>query len=67
MLSELIIVITMYEFILAQSPHAMKGLIIDLSFANHGMFRAFGSLLFLPFVLYWKTTALPSCSGMIYF
>ena len=60
-LSELITLISMYEFILAQSPHAMKGLIIGLSFAIRGIFRAFGSLLFLPFVLYWKTTSLPSC------
>ena len=66
MLSELIIVISMYEFILAQSPHTMKGLIIGLSFAIRGIFRALGSFLFLPFVLYWKTSSLPSC-GTIYF
>ena len=65
-LFELITLIAMYEFILAQSPHAMKGLIIGLSFAIRGIFRAFGSLLFLPFVLYWKTTSLPSC-GTVYF
>ena len=65
-LFELIILISMYEFILAQSPHAMKGLIIGLSFAIRGIFRAFGSLLFLSFVLYWKTISLPSC-GTVYF
>ena len=65
-LFELIIVITMYEFILAQSPQAMKGLIIGLSFAIRGIFRALGSLLFLSLVLYWKMTSLPSC-GTVYF
>ena len=65
-LFELIILISMYEFILAQSPHAMKCLIIGLSFATLGIFRAFGSLLFLSFALYWKTTSLPSC-GTVYF
>ena len=65
-LFELITLISMYEFILAQSPHAMMGLIISLSFAIRGIFRAFGSLLFLSFVLYWKMTSLPSC-GTVYF
>ena len=65
-LFEMIILISMYEFILAQSPHAMKGLTIGLSFAIRGIFRAFGSLLFLSFVLYWKTTSFPSC-GTVYF
>ena len=59
-LFELITLIAMYEFILAQSPRAMKGLIVGLSFAIRGIFRAFGSLLFLPFVLYWKTSSLPT-------
>ena len=65
-LFEMLVVISMYEFILAQSPHAMKGLIIGLSFAIRGIFEASGALLFLPFVLYWKTTSLPSC-GTVYF
>ena len=65
-LFEMIILISMYAFILAQSPHAMKGLIIGLSFAIRGIFRAFGPLLFLSFALYWKTTSLPSC-GTVYF
>ena len=65
-LFELITLISMYEFMLAQTPHAMKGLIIGLSFAIRGIFRALGSFLFLSFVLYWKTTSLPSC-GTVYF
>ncbi len=62
----LIVFVTKYEFILAQSPHAMKGLLIGLSFAIHGLFRILGGVSTLPFVLYWKETSLPSCST-VYF
>ena len=64
-LFNLMTVIAMYEFVLAQSPHAMKGLLIGVSFAIHGLFQMFGALIVLPFSLHWHGSSKPSC-GTVY-
>ena len=40
-----------YEFISAQSPHSMKGLLIGLLFAIQGIFKFLGAISVLPFSL----------------
>ena len=42
---------TSFEFISAQSPHTMKGVLVGSFFAILGVFRAFGTLLLIPFSL----------------
>ena len=57
-----------YEFICAQSPHAMKGLLIGTFFAVKGIFQLIGSLLSFPFVN-WTTEQeglLLSCGSIYY-
>ena len=54
-----------YEFICAQSPHAMKGLIIGTFFAIKGIFQLIGALIVLLFSTVY-TTPRPSC-GSAYF
>ena len=44
-----IVVITVLEFISAQSPQSMKGLLIGVFFVIQGLFQLIGSLLFLLF------------------
>ena len=56
-----------YEFICAQSPHAMKGLLIGTFYAIKGVFQLIGALVvFVPFYTYRLTTNLPSC-GFVYY
>ena len=50
---------SVFEFICAQSPYAMKGLLIGVFFALKGVFQLFGVLLWIPFN-YWKPL-FPSC------
>ena len=47
----LIIITTTYEFILAQSPQSMKGLIIGVFFAIRGLFHFLNSIIIIPFSL----------------
>ena len=54
-----------YEFICAQSPHAMKGLIIGTFFAIKGIFQLIGALIVLPFSTVY-TTLHPSCGSTYY-
>jgi peptide/histidine transporter 3/4 len=54
-----------YEFICAQSPHAMKGLIIGTFFAIKGIFQLIGALIVLPFSTMY-TTVHPSCGSAYY-
>ena len=61
----MLIDIALYEFIYAQSPHSMKGLLIGLSFAIQGLFQAIGAVLAYPFMLF-ISSSLPSC-GMSYY
>ena len=59
-LSPLVVMTTTLEFIAAQSPHFMKGLIIGLLFAIIGVFRMIGALALIPFSLkdIWSTTSM---------
>ena len=42
---------TVFEFIAAQSPHSMKGLVVGIFFVISGFFNLLGSLILLPFSL----------------
>ena len=44
-----LISITVYEFISAQSPHTMKGLLLGVFYAFKGLFITLGSILTIPF------------------
>ena len=63
-LSVMFIYPALYEFICAQSPHSMKGLLIGLSFAIRGIIELLASLFLVPFML--SKFSLPSC-GMEYY
>ena len=45
----LLVVTTVFEFIAAQSPHSMKGLIVGLFFTITGFFQLLSSFALLPF------------------
>ena len=51
-----LVLTTSFEFISAQSPHSMKGLLIGLLYAIRGMFKFLGAMSILPFSLkvLWK-------------
>ena len=56
-----------YEFILAQSPHAMKGLLIGTFFAIKGVFQLLAVLtVYLPFIGWSSDPSFPSC-GFVYY
>ena len=53
-----------FEFICAQSPHSMKGVLIGIFFATKGLFQLIGVLgILLPFS-FWKTSRY---AGLVYF
>ena len=54
-----------YAFICAQSPHAMKGLLIGTFFAIKGIFQLLGALISLSF-LKWKDDFVMSCGSMYF-
>ena len=58
-LGYMLIYISSYEFICAQSPHEMKGLLIGVFFAVRGVFQFLGAALMEPFY-FWKPL-FPSC------
>ena len=47
----MIIIATAFEFISAQSPHSMKGLLVGVFFAIKGLFQLSSAILLLPFSL----------------
>ena len=56
-----------YEFICAQSPHAMKGLLIGTFFLIKGLFRFLGvTAVLIPFTWWDFNTSFPSC-GFVYY
>ena len=60
------IITTILEFITAQSPYSMRGLLVGVFFAIMGFFQFVGSLILLPFYLphFWSTggnTPLVNC------
>ena len=66
-IGKMLFYIAAYEFICAQSPHAMKGLLIGTFYTIKGVFQLIGALvIFVPFYTYRLTTNLPSC-GFVYY
>lgn len=63
--SRMLIIIPLYEFICAQSPHSMKGMLIGLIYAIQGVVDLLGRVIQIPFVWYWKYSY-PSC-GFVYY
>ena len=56
-----------YEFICAQSPHAMKGLLIGTFFLIKGLFQFLGiTAVLFPFTWWGFETSFPSC-GFVYY
>ena len=55
--SPVLITTTAFEFISAQSPHSMKGLLVGVFFAIKGLFQLSSAILLLPFSLphFWET------------
>ena len=59
--------IAAYEFICAQSPYAMKGLLIGTFFTVKGLFHLIGATIpFIPFTTWKFKTSFPSC-GFVYY
>ena len=56
-ISPMLITTTALEFISAQSPHSMKGLLVGMMFAIKGLFQLTSAILVLPFSIpnYWST------------
>ena len=63
-LSNMVIYTALYEFICAQSPQSLKGLLIGLSFAIRGLFELLAAVATVPFIFVKSSTF--SC-GMGYF
>ena len=47
-----ILIVTVFEFISAQSPHSMKGLLLGTHFAITGVYQFLSSVLLVPFTLH---------------
>ena len=63
----LLLYIAIFEFICAQSPHSMKGLLIGSHFAIKGVFQLFGiTIVYLPFTQWKWQLRFPSC-GFVYY
>ena len=63
----LLLYVAIYEFICAQSPHAMKGLLIGTFFAIKGVFQLLGiAVVYLPFTQWQWKLKFPSC-GFVYY
>ena len=63
----MIFYIAIYEFLCAQSPHSMKGLLIGTLYAIRGIFQLLGALIFMfPFLGWRISSSFPSC-GFIYY
>ena len=59
--------IAVYDFLCAQSPHSMKGLLIGTLFAIRGIFQLLGALVIMFPFLGWKlSSSFPSC-GFAYY
>ena len=66
-LSDMLFYIAAYEFICAQSPHSMKGLLIGTFFAVKGVFQLIGVMIILvPFTTWKYKISFPSC-GFVYY
>ena len=47
--AQMLVTFTAFEFISAQSPHSMKGLLVGIFFAFKGLFQLLSSILLVPF------------------
>ena len=58
--AQLVVMTTTLEFISAQSPHFMKGLIVGILFAIIGVFQLIGTLGLIPFSVkeIWDTASM---------
>ena len=66
-ISSMLFYIAAYEFICAQSPRAMKGLLIGTFFTIKGIFQLISVLIILvPFTTWKIETSFPSC-GFVYY
>ena len=66
-LSDMLFYIAAYEFICAQSPHSMKGLLIGTFFTVKGVFQLIGVMIILvPFTTWKYKISFPSC-GFVYY
>ena len=66
-LSDMLFYIAAYEFICAQSPQAMKGLLIGTFFTIKGVFQLTSvSVILIPFTVWKFETSFPSC-GFVYY
>ena len=53
-IGELLVFIAAFEFICAQSPYSMRGLLIGIFFLNHGVFTAVMAIVMMAFALAFK-------------
>ena len=54
--------VAIFEFICAQSPYSMKGILVGMFFAIRGVFQLLGALvIMLPFVGWSLSSSFPSC------
>ena len=66
-LSSILFEVAVFEFMCAQSPHAMKGLIIGTYFAIQGTFQFLGAaVLYVPFFSWSLKASFLSC-GFVYY
>ena len=56
-----------FEFICAQGPHAMKGLLVGILFTVEGIFQLIGIIILAPFTIWKFETSFPSCGFVYYF
>ena len=63
-----LLTVTIFEFISAQSPHAMKGLLLGTYFAISGMYQFIASVVLVPFAShnFWTTKHHPSRAGCLF-
>ena len=57
-----LVAVSIIEFISAQSPHSMKGLLLGAFFSITGVFQFIGSVLIVPFARYTKDKYYPGFS-----
>ena len=63
----MLLYIGVYQFILSQSPHRMRGLVIGSFFAIKGIFQLLAILtVYLPFISWSSDSSFPSC-GFVYY
>ena len=60
-----LVTVSIIEFISAQSPHSMKGLLLGAFFSITGVFQFIGSVLIVPFASYTKDKYYPGFSCLL--